>query len=178
MNLGSRERVLRAFARQEPDRVLCWCGASTSFWAKAKAELGLDDEGLRLRLGDDFRRVFSVQREPEAGLSPGATWRSPFGVERAGLEYGQPLAHPLVQASLAELAAYPWPSPERMEGLYYRMYDEPRFVEELLARIVDYYEEVSLRTFEAAGQALDIFFGGQTGPLVGPQLFRNTPCRN
>jgi uroporphyrinogen-III decarboxylase len=157
--------------------------------------------------------VFSVQREPEPGLSPGATWRSPFGVERTGLEYGQPLTHPLAQGSLKDLEEYPWPSPERMEvggvraealryggrfailggewspfwhdaidlvgmeQLLICMYDEPRFVERLLARIVDYYHEVSRRTFEAAAEAIDIFFigndfGGQTGPLVGPQLFR------
>jgi uroporphyrinogen decarboxylase len=213
MSMTSRERVLCAFAHREPDRVPCWCGASTRFWEKAKAGLSLDEEGLRLRLGDDFRRVFSLPREPDADLSPGATWRSPFGVERTGLEYGQPLTHPLAGASRGELRAYPWPSPERMEvggiraealryhrryailggewspfwhdaidlvgmeRLLLRMFDEPRFVDELLARIVDYYAEVSRRTFEAAAQAIDIFFigndfGSQTGPLVGPELFR------
>jgi len=211
--MTSRERVLCAFAHREPDRVPCWCGASTRFWEKAKRELALDDEGLRLRLGDDFRRVFSAQRVADADLSPGATWRSPFGVERTGFEYGQPLTHPLARASLGDLRDYPWPSPDRMEvggirgealrhggsfailggewspywhdaidlvgmeQLYFRMFDEPRFVEELFRRIVDYYEEVSRRTFEAASGAIDIFFigndfGGQTGPLVGPELFR------
>ncbi len=211
--MTSRERVLAAFAHTEPDRVPCWCGASTRFWEKAKRELRLDDEGLRRRLGDDFRRVFSVQREPDTGLSPGATWRSPFGVERTGFEYGQPLSHPLAQATLADLEAWPWPDPDRMEvggirteasrhggrfailggewspywhdaidllgmeQLYYRMFDDPAFVDALFGRIVDYYFEVSRRTFEAAADALDIFFigndfGGQTGPLVGESLFR------
>ena len=53
-----RERVLAAFALEEPDRVPRWCGASPEFWAGAKAALGLDDEGLRERFGDDFRRVW------------------------------------------------------------------------------------------------------------------------
>ena len=113
--LSPRERVLTAFAHREPDRVPCWCGASTRFWEKAKRALGLDDEGLRRRLGDDFRRVSAAPREPEAPLGPGATWRSPFGVERTGYEYGQPLAHPLAGADLAGLEAFPWPDPGRME---------------------------------------------------------------
>jgi len=41
---------------------------------------------------------------------------------------------------------------------------------------VDYYAEVSRRIFDAAADVLDIFFigndlGGQTGPLLGPELF-------
>jgi uroporphyrinogen decarboxylase len=110
--MTSRERVMTAFAHREPDRVPCWCGASPGFWAKARSEFGLDDEGLRLRLGDDFRRVFSVFRGPQRPLSPEATSRSPFGVERSGIGYGQPLSHPLKLATIAELRAYPWPDPD------------------------------------------------------------------
>ena len=47
--------MLAAFDHVEPDRVPAWCGASAEFWTKAKRTLGLDDEGLRLRFGDDFR---------------------------------------------------------------------------------------------------------------------------
>jgi uroporphyrinogen-III decarboxylase len=211
--MTSRERVLMAFAHREPDRVPCWCGASTEFWAKAKRELRLDDEGLRRRLGDDFRRVFSIYRGPELPLSSGSTYRSPFGVERSGIGYGQPMSHPLQKAALAQLLAYPWPDPDwmevgairreaerfggqfailggewapfwhdaidlvGMEDLYFRMYDQPEFVDELLSRIVDFYWEVSRRGFESAGGAIDIFFigndlGSQTGPLIGERLFR------
>ncbi|MBM4082031.1 MAG: uroporphyrinogen-III decarboxylase, partial [Planctomycetes bacterium] len=38
--MTSRERVLAAFERQEPDRVPRWCGASPEFWQKAKRQLG------------------------------------------------------------------------------------------------------------------------------------------
>ena len=56
--MNSRERVLAAFAHEEPDRVPAWCGSSAEFWAKAKRTLGIaDDEALRIRFGDDFRRV-------------------------------------------------------------------------------------------------------------------------
>jgi len=214
----SRERVLTAFAHREPDRVPCWCGASAEFWAKAKAALGLEDEGLRLRLRDDFRRVFSRYVGPDsfgplAGLHQGAIYRTPFGIERTGLGYGQPTVHPLAAAKLADLEAYPWPDPDwydvsairsealayggqyailggewapywhdaidllGMDGLYYRMYDEPGFVEALLQRIVDFYAELSRRIFQSASDAIDIYFigndfGSQNGPLFSEELFR------
>lgn len=108
--MTSRERVLAAFAHTGSDRVPAWCGASPEFWSRAKSATGLDDEGLRRRLGDDFRRVYGRYRGPHATLSPGATWRSPFGVERAGIGYGQPLSHPLRDAATErEILDYPWP---------------------------------------------------------------------
>jgi uroporphyrinogen-III decarboxylase len=63
-----------------------------------------------------------------------------------------------------------------MENLYLKMYDEPELVDAVFGRLVDYYAEVSRRIFDAAADVLDIFFigndlGGQTGPLLGPELF-------
>jgi uroporphyrinogen decarboxylase len=109
--MNSRDRVLTAFAHEEPDRVPAWCGASAEFWEKAKRELRLDDEGLRERFGDDFRRVFARYAGPPIELPEGVTSVTPFGVFRAGFGYGQPIAHPLAGASLAEVYAYPWPDP-------------------------------------------------------------------
>jgi len=210
--MSSRERVLTAFAHREPDRVPAWCGASTEFWAKAKTALALDDEGLRRRLHDDFRRVAAVYRGPEHEPAPGGTYVSPFGVGRTGIGYGQPLDHPLARAGLDELRGYPWPDPDwvdvsavrreaerfggeyailggewapywhdaidlvGMVGLYFRMYDDPEFVEELMRRVTDFYHEASRRTFEEAAEAIDIFFvgndfGSTTGPLLGVELF-------
>ena len=128
--MTSRERVMTAFNHDEPDRVPTWCGSSTEFWEKAKRATGLDDEGLRLRFGDDFRRVFAVYAGPKVVLSYGATSITPFGVERKGLGYGQPLCHPLRDATIAGVHAHAWPSPhwvdvshirgevERYEGKY------------------------------------------------------------
>ncbi|MBC8372655.1 MAG: hypothetical protein H8E53_03600, partial [Planctomycetes bacterium] len=109
--MNSRQRVLSTFANEQPDRVPMWCGASVEFWAKAKSELALDDEELRLRFGDDFRRVFTTYEGPEIALSPGATCRTVFGVERTGLGYGQPTSHPLADATLDQIHEYPWPDP-------------------------------------------------------------------
>jgi len=109
--MTSRERVLAAFEHVESDRVAAWCGASPGFWEKAKRALSLDDEALRQRLGDDFRRVLARDASPEIPLSEGAVSRTPFGIERQGIGYGQPMSHPLAQASLSEIHAYPWPNP-------------------------------------------------------------------
>ena len=64
-NMTSRERVLAAFAHEEPDRVPRWCGASPEFIAKAKRHLGIaDTEALLVRFGDDFRRVWTRYAGP------------------------------------------------------------------------------------------------------------------
>jgi uroporphyrinogen decarboxylase len=209
----SRERVLAAFAHRAPDRVPAWCGSSPAFWDGAKAALGLDDEALRVRLGDDFRRVSARYAGPDLGLSAGATWKSPFGIERAGIGYGQPLSHPLAHAAgVRDILDYPWPDPSWMDvsrcraeaeswggqyailggdwspfwhdaidfvgldRLYFLMYDHPEAAALLFEKITDFYHAVSLRMFEAAGSAIDIFFigndfGSQTGPLLGLDLF-------
>lgn len=113
--MSSRERVLTTFAHEEPDRVPCWCGASEAFWENAKQELALDDEGLRERFGDDFRRVFARYAGPEFPLVAGATGRSVFGVQRHGIGYGQPMSHPLAEATIEDVHAYAWPDPAWMD---------------------------------------------------------------
>lgn len=110
--MTSRERVLTAFAHEEPDRVPAWCGSSPEFWSKAKHELHCDDEGLRVRFGDDFRRVFANYNGPELTVSEKATYRTLFGVERNGVGYGQPLQHPLANATVREIRDYAWPDPD------------------------------------------------------------------
>ena len=63
-----------------------------------------------------------------------------------------------------------------MENLYYMMYDEPCLLDAVLLHVVDYYAAVSRHIFDAAADALDIFFigndfGSQTGPLLSPAQF-------
>ena len=114
--MNSRERVLTVFEHELPDRVPCWCGASAEFWKKAKKDLGLDDEGLSRRFRDDFRRVFAEYAGPEFPLADEqATGRTPFGIEREGYGYGQPLSHPLADATVADVEDYPWPNPAWMD---------------------------------------------------------------
>ena len=210
--MNSRDRVLSTFAHELPDRVPCWCGMSDEFHAKAKSSLGLDDEGLLVRFRDDFRRVFARYVGPEFELSEKAICRTVFGVERDGIGYGQPLSHPLANATLKEIHDYPWPDPAwmdvsgirsralaydgqyailggdwspfwhdaidlfGMEELLIKMYTDPELVDAVFGHMVDYYATVSERIFDAAGDAIDIFFigndlGSSNGPLLGPELF-------
>lgn len=211
--MNSRERVLAAFAHIEPDRVPAWCGASTAFLEKAKQTLGMDDEQLRIRFGDDFRRVFARYAGPPIELPPEATAVTPFGVYRGGIEYGQPLNHPLADATLAQVHDYAWPDPNwmdvsairdealayngeyailggdwspfwhdlielfGMENMYLKMYDQPELIEAVLEHVVDYYAAVSQNIFDAAADAIDVFFigndfGSQQGPLLSEAMFR------
>jgi uroporphyrinogen decarboxylase len=212
-SMTPRERVERAFGFQESDKVPAWCGASPEFMQTAMKVLHTDEEGVRRRFGDDFRRVFGVYNEPGYHLSERATWKSPFQVERIGIGYGQPLSHPLKDATtVKEVLDYPWPHPDwvdvsnikkeadryhdefailggdwspfwhdavdlmGMEELYVKMYEYPEVVHAVIDQIVRYYYRVSENIFEAAGDSIDIFFigndfGGQTGPLLGRELF-------
>ncbi len=211
--MNSRDRVLAAFAHIEPDHVPAWCGASEGFWEQAIGQLGLDDEGLRVHLGDDFRRVFARYAGPPRELAEGVTSITPFGVARGGLGYGQPLSHPLAGATLAQVHDYCWPDPAwqdvshlreeaavyggqyailggdwspfwhdlidllGMETMYLTMYDQPELIDALLGHVVDYYCAVSQAMFDAAGDAIDVFFigndfGSQRSPLVSVAMFR------
>lgn len=115
--MNSKERVRQTFKHREPDRVPVWCGASPEFIAKAQEYLGVSDhEAVYQRFHDDFRRVFSEYAGP-AEFAPsvvigGATKiRTPFGIVREGIGYGQPTHHPLADATLPEIHDYPWPDP-------------------------------------------------------------------
>jgi len=125
--MTSKERVLAAFEHVEPDHVPAWLGASPEFRELAMRYLGLeDDESLSVYLGDDFRRVFAKYAGPEEfgpfhNLQPGATYRTPFGVERHGYGYGMPLTRPLLHATtVAEVHEYGWPDPEWMDVSHIR----------------------------------------------------------
>jgi uroporphyrinogen decarboxylase len=118
--MTSKERVLLAFERKQPDRVPVWCGASPEFIRKSMEYLGVsDEESVYKRFHDDFRRVYAVyagpkEHAPDYNLPQGITMRSPFGIDRHGYGYGQPTTHPLADATLEEVNAYPWPDPAWM----------------------------------------------------------------
>ena len=120
--MTSRERVLKVFNYQIPDRVPMWCGASPELIEKARKHLKADDaETVYKRFGDDFRRVLPkyigpLERSWTEGLSDEATMRTPFYIERHGIGYGQPLSHPLKDATMEDVENYPWPKPQWYTG--------------------------------------------------------------
>lgn len=161
--MTSRERVLAVFDRQIPDRVPMWCGASPEFMAKSRAFLNVKtDEEVLVRFHDDFRRVFSRYAGPP--LPEGV---SLFGVERHGIGYGQPVSHPLENATLEEIDAYAWPDPDWID------------VSHIRADAESWHGEYAILGGEWCPffhDAIDIFFlgndfGSQTGPLMGKALF-------
>jgi uroporphyrinogen decarboxylase len=219
--MTSRERVLAVFAGDIPDRIPAWLGASPEWKALAKERAGLKtDEELSRFIGDDFRRVHAKYAGPpefspdSSFVHPHTTARTPFGVERVGYGYGQPITHPLAAArTVADIERFAWPDPAwmdvsrvrdealagggrfavlggdwspfyhdaidllGMENFMVMLVENPAVVDVLLRHIVDYYFKTSLRVFEAAAGAIDVFFigndfGTQTGPVVGETLFR------
>lgn len=125
--MTSKERVRAVFNGEIPDRIPMWCGASPEFMEKAKKELGVStEEEVLERFHDDFRRVYSRY------VGPDRNGKSDFGVERHGIGYGQPVSHPLQDASLEEIHGYTWPSPD--------WYDVTHIREEALA----YQEEYAI----------------------------------
>jgi uroporphyrinogen decarboxylase len=125
--MNSKVRVLTAFDHREPDHVPAWLGMSPAFQQKLKDHLHLpDDDSLSVYVGDDFRRVLARYAGPDdaapyVNLPPGATYRSVFGILRHGYEGGQPMNHPLINATTAaDVDAYPWPDPAWMDVSHIR----------------------------------------------------------
>ncbi|MGL1892434.1 MAG: hypothetical protein OCD02_12470 [Spirochaetaceae bacterium] len=120
--MNSRERVVAVLNHEIPDRVPMWCGASPELIEKARKYLKVEDvEAVYRRFGDDFRRVLPKyigppERSWTEELSEGATMRTPFNIERNGIGYGQPLSHPLKNATLEDIENYPWPKAEWYTG--------------------------------------------------------------
>ncbi len=120
--MNSRERVMTVFNHEIPDRVPMWCGASPELIEKARNHIkAADSEAVYIRFRDDFRRVLPKYTGPPERswteqLSETATMRTPFNVERNGIGYGQPINHPLKNASMAEIESYPWPKAEWYTG--------------------------------------------------------------
>ena len=111
--MTSKERVRLAFEHREPDRVPLWYGASEELTAKLIQATGVpDEEALMRRLHIDFRRVRQDYTGPATAIREDGHSVTMWGVERGGLEYGQPLSHPLAGAETVEdIYRHPWPDP-------------------------------------------------------------------
>lgn len=123
--MSSKERVLTAFAHQEPDRVPVDYSANPGIDGRLKAYYGLkpdDNEGLRQALGVDLRYVGA----PYVGSHPhqAAARRAEkdvkvdiWGIHRRWVEhetggYWDYCDFPLQEATLEEVEEWPMPSPD------------------------------------------------------------------
>ena len=118
--MTSKQRVLTAFARQEPDRVPVNYASNPGIDRRLKQHFGLDErdnEGLRRALGVDFRHVGAPYVGPKLHADvPGRTVDL-WGIHRRWIEhesggYWDYCDFPLRDASLEEVEAWPMPSPD------------------------------------------------------------------
>jgi uroporphyrinogen decarboxylase len=116
----SKERVLTAFARQEPDRVPIDYAANAGIDRRLKAHFGLaadDDEGLRQALGVDFRVAGPRYVGPKLHADlPGRSVDN-WGIHRRWVQheaggYWDYCDFPLREATAEQVAAWPMPSPD------------------------------------------------------------------
>ena len=121
--LSSKERVLTTFARQIPDQVPINYEANPGIDARLKSHFGLapaDHEGLRQRLGVDFRCVLPAYIGPKLHADqPGLTVDN-WGIRRRWVEhatggYWDYCDWPLENATLTEIENWPLPSPDHFD---------------------------------------------------------------
>ncbi len=116
----SKERVLTAFARQEPDRVPINYFYNENIDQRLKQHYGLkanDDEALRQILGVDFRTPYVPYVGPKLFDDVPGRQVDIMGVHRVWVEnayggYWDYVDFPLKDATLDEIAAWPMPNPD------------------------------------------------------------------
>ncbi len=121
--MNSKERVLTAFARQEPDRVPIDYSANPGIDRRLKNHFGLaehDSEGLCRALGVDFRGVGAPYVGPKIHQDIPGRQVSIWGIRTRWIEhdtggYWDYCDFPLKDATLEEVEAWPMPSPDHFD---------------------------------------------------------------
>ncbi len=123
--MTSKERVLTALSRRQPDRVPLNYASNPASDARLKRHFGLaedDHEGLRRALGVDFRGVHPPYVGPK--LHPDLPERGVqvdmWGIHRRWIEhasggYWDYCDFPLREATVEEVAAWPLPDPDHFD---------------------------------------------------------------
>lgn len=117
--MNSKERVLTAFAHQEPDRVPINYMANPGIDRRLKQHFGLgekDNEGLRQVLGVDFRSIGAPYIGPKLHADIPDRQVDMWGIHRRWIEhdtggYWDYCDFPLQDATLEEIEAWPMPDP-------------------------------------------------------------------
>ena len=119
--MNSKERVIKTFARERPDRVPIDYAANAGIDARLKAHFGLapdDCEGLLRALGVDFRPTSAPYIGPRLHAEkPGIAIDPEFGIHTKWIEhetggYMDYCDFPLSDADEATVEAWPMPSPD------------------------------------------------------------------
>jgi uroporphyrinogen decarboxylase len=120
--MTSKERVLTAFASQQPDRVPVNYQAEARIDRRLKDHFRLrpdDDEGLRLALGVDFRTVTAPYVGPRlhSDMPDRGVRVDDWGIHTRWIEhesggYWDYCDFPLRQATLEQVAQWPMPNPD------------------------------------------------------------------
>lgn len=128
--MTSKERVLTALAKAQPDRVPINYFANQGIHARLKAHFGLaenDEEGLRQALGVDFRSIDAIYRGPKlhADIPERGVIVDNWGVHRRWIEhdtggYWDYCDFPLKDADEETVANWPLPSPDDFDYSHIR----------------------------------------------------------
>jgi uroporphyrinogen decarboxylase len=121
--MNSKERVLTAFAHQEPDRVPINYMANPGIDRRLKDHFGLaeqDNEGLRQALGVDFRNVGVSYTGPKLHEDIPDRQIDMWGIHRRWIEhdtggYWDYCDFPLQDATLDDIKAWPMPDPDNFD---------------------------------------------------------------
>jgi uroporphyrinogen decarboxylase len=224
LEMTSRERILAAIDHQPVDRVPTDIWATDEVWSMLRAQFGSEAQARESLHIDGIAGVQPAYIGPPLRDLPedaGPDLRVFYGIWGAGLKwmgyntgrYLEQCTMPLANAaSIADLYAFPWPSPDwfdydgfrdvarrayerqavmcgymapfyihnLLRGMEQSLMDplaEPDFTHELLRRICDFEYERHRRTFEAAGEFIDIAqvtddLGSQNGPMFSLNMYR------
>lgn len=118
--MTSKERVLTAFARQEPDRVPINYSANLGIDRRLKDHFGLapdDREGIRKALGVDFQQLAAPYIGPKLHADLPDRQVDMWGIRRRWIEhdsggYWDYCDFPLRYATVEQVEAWPMPSPD------------------------------------------------------------------
>ena len=121
--MTSKERVLTTFARREPDRVPINYLTNPGIDARVKQHFGLapnDDEGLRKKLGVDFRDASAPYTGPKLHPDVPGRYVDEWGIHRRWVEhegggYWDYCDFPLKDADVEAVANWPLPSPDHYD---------------------------------------------------------------
>ena len=113
--MNSKERVLAAIDRVEPDRVPVDLWALSPVTDNLRAHLRADDdEGVWRALGVDLRSVWPAYAGPALPTFNDGSWLDWWGLHKRMIgPFEEVLEPPLAEAqTIADVEAHPWPDPD------------------------------------------------------------------